>query len=365
MSSAAIALAPPGAGPDPLAGITALGLATMLRGFPLGAPGQPGEATLGQFGTTPPALLAAAAVSGRLLLHVPPGRMAAALDALAGLPEAGRVLLLREEGAEATPLPSVAIPPPALLADAGTPDPAAFAAGEAPEKRRMVCVLHNRLDGQRIPHARDIAYAEFLRWEIAGWLDSLAPKFNLHWIALRSGPGQDDNKANLDTAMRMRFYAATHVHYGPRPLAALRDALAGASLCVTTHPEVAGLAFAMGVPPLLLATAAREGDGMAALLGPLVLPALEVRGDGGSEAHPGPLHQGPPLQGLPGREGRPAAAGSRRRGRRSARQRAWRPHEQDRVPRLFSAAAIAGTRRSSTLITGSSGGRTWNCAAAG
>jgi hypothetical protein len=277
MSTPAIALARPGAGPDPLAGIAALGLATMLRGFPLAPPGAGGEATLGQFGAAPSDALAEAA-SGRLLLHVPPGRMAEATEFLAGLPDAGRVTLLREEGAEATKLPSVAIPPPSLLADAGEPDPSAFAAVEAPGKRRMVCVLHNPLDGQRIPHARDIAYGEFLRWEIAGWLDSLAPKFSLHWIALRSGPGRDDNKANLDTAMRMRFYASTHVHYGPRPLEALRDALSGASLCVTTHPQVAGLAFAMNVPPILIATAAREADAMAATLGPLVFPPWKFVG---------------------------------------------------------------------------------------
>lgn len=262
---------------DAIGTITWRGLRRLLDGLPVAAlapeRGASPPAETGATGDGPILVASAASAAAaawlrrapapqRLALHAPTGQGAAARLLAGELCAAGsRVVLLAEDeevaGAAAN-IPVVAMPNPALLAGAPTAerldDP--FALGERPGKRRALALFHDPLAPmRRAAHPREVAYQEYLRWELARWLDGLAEKFDLHWVALRSGPGQDDNKANLDVAMRMRRYAATHVHPAALGLPGLLAGMRGARLIVTSHPEVAYLALARGVPPLLVGAA--------------------------------------------------------------------------------------------------------------
>jgi len=225
----------------------------------------------------------AASAIRRVALYVPRGHLPVAQALAAELADAGmRVVLLADEDPAGSAVPAVRIPHPVLLVSLSRGDLTsdALSAFERSDKKRALSLLHDPLEGQRPAHPRDLSYQEYLRWEIARWLDTQASKFDLHWISLRSGLGQDDNKANMDTAMRMRHYQATHVHFAPFTLDQLLAGLAKARLVVTSRADVAYLALSQRVPPLLITTSLEEHAGfVAARFGDLVFEPYGFRAD--------------------------------------------------------------------------------------
>lgn len=89
-----------------------------------------------------------------------------------------------------------------------------------------------------------VSYAEFLKWEVAQFLDQLAMRFNIHFVNAGEMAGSDVSGAR-HYALRMKFHRAATVHefLDCETITAL---IARSSIVLTDSYDVANLALGQG-----------------------------------------------------------------------------------------------------------------------